>query len=161
MKSVEIKAPQRVGRSASGRNVFLAGSIEMGKAELWHNRVIETFPFNGVTFFNPRREDWGSSWVQDINNPNFYEQVSWELDMLDRADIIFVYFDPTTMSPITLLEVGLFSERVRYSHDKHMIVCCPEGYCRKGNVDIVCQFQGVPVFDNMETALIELKRLLN
>jgi len=158
MKSIEIKSPLR--EMHGGKKVFLAGSIEMGKAELWTHRVTEQFPYD-VVFYNPRRDDWDSSWVQDINNPNFYEQVSWEMDMLDISDVIFMYFDPATKSPISLLELGIYSERCRYAHDMKMIVCCPEGFWRKGNVDIVCRKQGIPVFDNMETAIIELKRLLN
>jgi hypothetical protein len=48
--------------------------------------------------------------------------------------VICVYFDPKGQSPITLLELGLF-------HDKDIIVCCPEGFWRKGNVDVnVCHF---------------------
>jgi len=51
-----------------------------------------------------------------------------------------MYFDSNTKSPITLLELGLFTKV-----DKHLgttqkvVVCCPEGFYRKGNVDIVCE----------------------
>lgn len=161
MKSIEIKPPIRIGSTTKNRKVFLAGSIEMGKADNWQQKVVDEFTHNGVTFFNPRRDDWDESWVQDINNPQFYEQVTWELDMLEDADIVFMYFDPTTYSPISLLELGMFSERIAHQMNKYMIVCCPEGFWRKGNVDIVCQQQGVPIFDNMETAIKALKRLLN
>ena len=116
-------------------SIFLAGSIEMGVAEQWQAKVEKAFADVNCTIFNPRRDDWDSSWVQTKDNPQFREQVEWELSAMTTADIIPVYFDPTTKSPITLLELGLF-------HDK-MIVCCPEGFWRKGNVDIVCEWFNV------------------
>jgi len=126
---------------------FLAGSIEMGKAVDWQTRLEQALdPTANV--FNPRRRDWDSSWKQEITNPQFNEQVTWELDMLERATYIALYFDPPTQSPISLLELGLHAQTGK------LIVCCPTGFWRKGNVDIVCKrynvFQ-VPTLD----ALIE------
>ncbi len=46
-----------------------------------------------------------------------------------------MYFDPDTKSPITLLELGLI---VR-DKPTRLIVYCPEGFYRKGNVDIICR----------------------
>jgi hypothetical protein len=48
-----------------------------------------------------------------------------------------MYFDPNTLSPISLLELGLHAKSGK------LIVCCPEGFYRKGNVDIVCQNFGI------------------
>ena len=44
-----------------------------------------------------------------------------------------MYFDPNTKSPISLLELGLFAKSGK------LIVYCPEGFWRKGNVDVVCK----------------------
>lgn len=44
-----------------------------------------------------------------------------------------MYFDPNTQSPISLLELGL------HARGGKLIVLCPEGFWRKGNVDIVCE----------------------
>ncbi len=57
-------------------SIFLAGSIEMGKAEDWQTQL--TNLLTGVRVFNPRRDDWDPSWTQSITNPNFKEQVEWE-----------------------------------------------------------------------------------
>lgn len=114
-------------------SVFLAGSIEMGKAIDWQTRVTNELSEESVLILNPRRDDWDSSWEQKINNSKFKQQVDWELDALEYADLILMYFDPSTMSPISLLELGLFAETGK------LIVCCPDGFWRKGNVDIVCQ----------------------
>lgn len=45
--------------------------------------------------------------VQEASNPQFRQQVEWELNALSVADLIVFYFDPATRSPITLLELGL------------------------------------------------------
>lgn len=128
----EIKAPNTIVKDEN-LSIFLAGSIEMDKAENWQNKIITYFDDDEITFFNPRRDYWDASWKQEISNPKFKEQVSWELDALDQADVIVMYFDPATKSPISLLELGLFA------NSKKLVVCCPEGFWRKGNVDIVCE----------------------
>lgn len=113
--------------------VFLAGSIEMGVAEKWQDKVVLLLANEDIDIFNPRRDDWDSSWVQSKDNPQFREQVEWELDYAEKADWLFIYFDPKTKSPITLLELGLFATK------NEVILICPEGFWRKGNVDIVAE----------------------
>jgi len=128
-----IKPP---GTIIDGTSVFLAGSIEMGAAEDWQAKVETALSGTDIIVYNPRRDDWDSSWVQSIDNPQFRKQVEWELEALEKASIIALYLAPGTMSPISLLELGLFKS-------KTMVVCCPEGFWRKGNVDIVCKRYGI------------------
>lgn len=135
-------------------SVFLAGSIEMGNAENWQDRAINSLVDCEVDFYNPRRADWDSSWEQNLNSPNFYEQVSWELDMLSAASYIYMYIDPTTKSPISLLELGMFANSGK------MIVCCPEGFYRRGNIEVVCQKFNVPLFTDFDTSLVALRNLI-
>ena len=138
--------------SDKSTKIFLAGSIEMGKAEDWQAMIPELFKDrNDLTFFNPRRDDWDSSWEQKESNPQFNYQVNWELDHLDKADIIFMYFSPETKSPISLLELGLYATSCK------MMVCCPDNFYRKGNVDIVCALYDIPVYNTMEAALGRLR----
>ncbi len=125
--------------------VFLAGSIEMGAAIDWQAQLITALADLPITIFNPRRKDWDSSWKQTADSPQFREQVEWELDHLDRADVIALYLDPATKSPISLLELGLHA-----AVTPGLIVCCPEGFWRKGNVDIVCQRQCVTQVDTLD-----------
>src|ERR1035437_6205106 len=105
MKAIEIQAPNEVIDKPYFKKVFLAGSIEQGKAEDWQKRVIKELADQPIIFLNPRREEWDASWKQEITNPKFKEQVTWELDGLEIADVIIIYFDPTTKSPISLLEL--------------------------------------------------------
>lgn len=119
----------------------------MGKAENWQQRVErELQGFSDITIYNPRRDDWDSSWVQDISDPQFKEQVTWELEHLESANLVVFYFDPTGPAPITLLELGLFG----LTEPGRTIVCCPEGYWRRGNVQIVCDRYKVPLVDNID-----------
>ena len=143
------KAPEQYELS-NRLSIFLAGSIEMGKAEDWQTRVTKELEQFDIDILNPRRNDWDSSWEQKISNPQFYEQVNWELNSLDHADIIVMYLQPGTISPISLLELGL------YKH-KYILVCCPEGFHRKGNVDIVCERYAIPVFETLDGLIAELE----
>lgn len=141
---VEIQAPNSTaGRT---RRVFLAGSIEMGRADEWQKRFMDATKDMQYTALNPRRSDWDSTWKQSIDNPLFKEQVDWELDGIKEADLVVFYFDQATYSPITLMELGYVAARNWQS----AIVCCPKEFWRKGNVDILCQREGITVVTTLE-----------
>lgn len=152
-----LKAPDRMPVGDDYIKLFLAGSIEMGKAEDWQTEVTRMIREEfidtdiDVCIFNPRRDDWDSSWVQSIDNPQFNEQVNWELDKLGESDIILLYFDPKTQSPISLLELGMFANK-----RQNMVVCCPEGFWRKGNVEIVCERNKCSLYTNKEDWFSEI-----
>ncbi len=139
----EIKAPQKYEKQEGEISVFLAGSIEMGTAIDWRSEITRRLAgVENLLIVNPRRDEWDSSWIQSIDNPQFREQVEWELESQENADIIVFYFVPGTKSPITLLELGLFI-------DKNIIICCPKGFWRKGNVDIVCKRHGAKTIETL------------
>ena len=66
-----------------------------------------------------------------------------------------MWFDPKTKSPISLLELGLFADKYK------LIVYCPEGFWRKGNVDIVCKRYNVTQVNSLDELITEIKRLVN
>lgn len=135
-------------------SVFLAGSIDQGAAPRWDLEVIESLSDVECVVFNPRRKDWDKSWIQSIDNPKFREQVEWELCNLEQANLIALCFTKESKAPISFLEMGLHISEGR------MIVHCPEGFYRKGNVDIVCARYGVPVLQDFEDFKREVKRRL-
>jgi hypothetical protein len=135
--------------------IFLAGSIEMGAAEDWQVRIEKFLEDQNVTIYNPRRDDWDSSWTQEESNPQFNYQVNWEISKLIDSDVIFMYLSPKTKSPISLLELGMFSR------EQKMIVCCPDGFWRKGNVEVVCTRFKIPMFDDFDKALGSLLSTVN
>ena len=135
-------------------SVFLAGSIEMGTATDWQSIVIEQIDQPQVTILNPRRTAWDASWEQSIANPDFAEQVNWELAGLERADVIAMYLDPATKAPVSLLELGL------YASSGKLIVCCPDGFWRKGNVDIVCQRYSIAQVASLQELIDKIRSRL-
>jgi len=137
--------------------VFQAGSIEMGKAEQWQERMANEFKDDAVTFINPRRDDWDASWVQSINDPQFNAQVTWELTGLELADIVVFYFDPDTKSPITLMELGYVAGMKMESGERDILVCCPDGFWRKGNVEMICSNVYIPLFNTFDELVKKLK----
>ena len=139
-----FKSPNRDYTSDKTPNkIFLAGSIEMGNAIDWQAQLEKDLSGFNVRLLNPRRDDWDSSWKQEETNKPFKEQVLWELDALEAANMIVFFFDPDTVSPITLLELGLHAGRSK-GIKTNIVVCCPAGYFRKGNLDITTQYFKVP-----------------
>jgi hypothetical protein len=147
-----IYAPTKYDYDFNKKYVFIAGSIEMGTAEDWQSEVIKQFEHTNFVILNPRRLDWDSSWEQTKDNPKFREQVMWELASLERADHILLYFSPGTKSPISLLELGLFQL------SRKLIVVCPEGFWRKGNVDLVCERYSIVQEETLNEAVNLIKR---
>ena len=131
-------------RSRSKKSVFLAGSIEMGKAEDWQKTLGEWLNVRNYNSFNPRRKDWDSSWIQSHKDPHFSQQVRWELNSLSKANYIVLYLDPNTISPISLLELGL------HAHSGKLYVICPDGYLRKCIVEVVCELYDIPLYNTLE-----------
>lgn len=138
---IEFKPPTSPHFSPS---IFLAGTIDDGNSADWQFEFKEATKNLDCILFNPRRDDWDQSWDQCITNSTFREQVTWELDHLDKADLIIIYFAPGSQSPISLLELGL------YASSKKLRVVCPSGFWRKGNVDIVCERYNIPRYETIE-----------
>jgi len=150
-----IKPPTAIPELSNSRCVFLAGSIDMGAAIDWQARVEQALADDAeVVVLNPRREEWDASWEQSIDNEQFRGQVEWELNGLEQSDVIACYFAPGSQSPITLLELGLHARGGR------LIVACPDGFWRKGNVDIVCRRYGIDQVAGLDELIVEVcKRL--
>lgn len=148
-------APDDVHVSNSDTSIFMAGSIEMGKAEDWQTKLFKMTEHLPIHYLNPRRHEWDPTWEQCITNNEFVTQVEWELDNLMKADYQIFYFDPNTSSPITLMELGLAACSINV-----IAVCCPPGYFRKGNVDIVCRMYGIPVVETLEELAQSIKKVI-
>jgi hypothetical protein len=146
-----LKAPEPYIQDES-MSIFLGGSIDMGAAENWQERLIKDLSvYEDLVILNPRRDDWDSSWVQDPTpGTQFHEQVAWELDCQEQADLNVYYFTADSKAPITLLELGLFN-------DDNVVVCCPKEFYRYGNVKMVCDRYNIIMVETYED-LIQLIR---
>jgi hypothetical protein len=149
-----LKPPAPPALDGRTPSVFLSGSIEMGRAVDWQEQVVRALQDLDVVVLNPRRDEWDSSWEQSIDNPSFREQVEWELAGLERASVVACYFAPDTRAPVTLLELGLCARGGR------LVVCCPEGYWRRGNVEVVCRRYGVLFVPTLAELTAEVRRRL-
>lgn len=105
-------------------SVFLAGTIEMGNSIDWQSNVEKALVDYDVTLFNPRRV------IPPSNKADIDYQIRWELSHLEKCDIIFMYLAPNTISPISLLELGLF-----LNTPKRMIIVADPEYSRFQNVE--------------------------
>ena len=146
-----LKPPAPLSLKVGIPAIFLAGSIEQGTAADWQSEVMKALADREVILLSPRRDHWDPTWRQSKDEPHFRGQVEWELEGQERADKIIMYFDPATKSPITLLELGLFAQSGK------LIVCCPDGFWRKGNVEIVCERYGIPIVDTLRDLTEYLK----
>lgn len=149
---IEFKAPKE--NTSKLYSIFLAGAIDMGVADDWQKEVKDELKDFDVVLLNPRRDDWDKSWEQTKENKEFSEQVNWELDNLEKCRLIFVCYTKTCKAPITMLELGL------HAKSKKIIVCCPKEFYRYGNVDIVCERNGIPLYNDFAEAMKALKKKL-
>lgn len=136
--------------------VFTAGSIELGKAIDWQPLMATLLSPLPITVCNPRRPnfEWDPTISQQAKDEKLREQIEWELDALEQADVILFFFDVDTNSPVTLLELGLWAPSGK------AVVCCGQQYHRSGNVDIVCERYGVPRVETLKDLVPKVKEML-
>jgi hypothetical protein len=141
----ELKPPDNLSkRDFSKKYVFLGGSIEQGKANNWQADMSQFFLNFGHGTFNPRRDDWDPNLEQKSENPVFSQQVLWELMALKISNEVVMYFEPGTVSPISIMEFG------KYVDSGKMYVICPEGFWRQANIEKTAEFYNCPLFDNFD-----------
>ncbi|KAJ8128550.1 hypothetical protein O1611_g5086 [Lasiodiplodia mahajangana] len=138
-----IKAPSREAPHGA-KKMFLAGTTNPTGDGDWRASLSESLADQPLTIYNPLRPDWDSTWREDISFGPYREQVGWELEMQEAADIIVVYFHPATQAPISLLELGLCARTGK------AIVVCPEGFWKRGNVQIVCERYNVEMVEDVD-----------
>ncbi|KAF2818161.1 hypothetical protein CC86DRAFT_239237, partial [Ophiobolus disseminans] len=135
-------------------SLFTAGSIEMGAAVPWQNRLIEHLKHLPITISNPRKDSWDPKVDVKSHDVKFKMQVEWELEALKRATVICFFYDVDTISPVTLMELGL------WANSGKVIVCCGGKYWRSGNVDIVCDRYNIPRVDSFEMLIPAVEEFL-
>ncbi|KAH7116761.1 hypothetical protein B0J11DRAFT_494169 [Dendryphion nanum] len=136
-------------------SVILYGSIESNKAGRWQTQLSLSLSDLPVAILNPLRDDWDSSWIEDISFPKFKEQVEWEMNHATVADVIVFYFAPGTLTPITLLELGM------YAGTGKAVICCPPGFYKRGNVQMISLRYGIPLFETLDGLKKEVRERLH
>ena len=123
-------------------SVILYGAIQAEPA--WQTSLASSLSDLPVDILDPRRDDWDSTWVEDIEFPKFKEQVEWEMDHAKVADVIVFNFPADAVTPIALLELGM------YAGSGKVVVCCSKGFYKRGNVQIVCLRYGIEMFETLD-----------
>ena len=125
-------------------SIFLAGTTsKVGTAD-WRETLTTFLSSVSVTIYNPYRPDWDNTWREDRDFGPFRQQVEWELTKQEEADVVIVYFHPATQAPISLLELG-----ISLRAPGKVVVVCPEGYWKRGNVQIVCERYGIEMVEDV------------
>jgi hypothetical protein len=153
---VEFHPPHPPEFGGLRASVFSAGSIEMGKAREWQREFVCALKDLEVAVLNPRRPDWDPTWKQRMENPEFKAQVDWEMYWLEHVDVIALYLQADTVSPISLLELGVHAER---SPGK-VVICCEEGFGKLGNVEIVAARYNLFLVNEFDEMVAEVRARL-
>lgn len=135
----EIAYLNREGRGAL--KIFLAGTIGGGKnSEIthevnWQKDIISyikyEYPNVNLIIFNPRRDNWPE---KGGDKQNIDYQIQWELEHMEKADVIIMNILEDSLSPITLMEMGLWAGK----NPNKLKVYCPNNFWRFDNVDNLC-----------------------
>lgn len=129
-------------------DVFLGGGIS--NCPDWQSEVIRLLADTPGVALNPRRT---GEFTEDIAD----EQITWEYYALRSVDTVFFWFPKETLCPITLLELGVFTQRP----NTHLIVGTHPDYARR--FDVIKQLElarpEVKVQDNIEDLVAEYLRL--
>ena len=123
-----IEAPERY--YTGDVSLFLAGGIT--NCPNWQQEMRALLKDLDIVVFNPRREDF------PIGDPNAtFEQIKWEFEFLDRADMILFWFSRGSLNPIVLFEYGkwLMNTRNKENYKPIFVGIDPE-YKRKQDVEI-------------------------
>ena len=135
-------------------SIFLAGTIDNGNSKNWQTELIKDLEKIDnklnyeLTVYNPRRSNWDPNATKQL----LEEQIRWEQDKLDIADLIVMNLADDSKSPISLLELGL------YAKSEKIIVFCSKNFYRYDNVRLTCEKYNIPLFDNL-TALELIKHI--
>jgi len=134
MKSVTSPMPL-----PSRADIFLAGGIS--NCPDWQAEVEEILKETSGVLINPRRT---TVFVEE----DAAEQIEWEYEALRKVDTVLFWFPMETLCPITLLELGVFTQRT----DVQLIVGTHPEYARR--FDVIKQLQlarpEVEVTDNID-----------
>ena len=158
---IEYKPPVRPDYLDSTKfTIFLGGSIDMGRAENWQERLATDLSDydSDLILLNPRRTDWDPTWPQDPTpGTNFNLQVSWEFLYQDQSDLNLYYFGDDSAAPISFLELGSYGT----DSPKDTVVRCSPKFYRYGNVHLFCEKHGITLTHTYEECLTELRKRID
>lgn len=111
------------------------------------------FSFGDLIIYNPRREHWN----ENASEEDVEQQIRWEQEHLDDADLIIMYLQENSKSPISLLELGLYGPQGK------MIVFCSKKFYRYSNVKLTCEKYNIDLVSRLNLQLVahEIENIYN
>jgi hypothetical protein len=140
---MEYIAPDQIKIDQNKLKVFLGGSIDNGSTIDWQSQVAKQLTSLDIDVYNPRCKNWN----KDASENELEEQIKWELDAQEKATIRLYYFVDGSLSPITLLELGLFGSK------QYTFVCCSPKFWRYTNIQITCSYLKIPLFTTLDEVI--------
>lgn len=141
-----ITAPERLPEKG---DLFLAGGIS--NCPDWQKDLLEGLEPTNWTVFNPRRGLYLADAVAE-------QQIKWEYDALRLVHTVSFWFPQETLCPITLYELGVFSQR----SDTRVLVGTHPEYARR--LDVVEQLRWarpeIKVVDSLDALQEQLLSLI-
>lgn len=122
--------------------IFLAGNLQ----SKWREEVIDLLSEQDldIVVLDPQVDDWDDRiGNEEADNPAFVAQTDWEHMGLIMADVEVFFFDEKSVSPITLVEFGLYKT-------KESIIHLTEGYEKAGYLRYVSRRFGLPVVSSVK-----------
>lgn len=143
---MHFTSEQKIPKKEEGRNyIFLAGSIDYMLPSIWREKVIEKSDDKNI-FFDPTNKDY-----QQLNEKEMIDHIEWELNAMSLADKILLNFLPASLSPISLVEFGL------YVSSKKLIVICPKGFYQSRYIHKLCKEYNATCYFDLNKAIKELQ----
>lgn len=132
--AIEIVAPNSYPESKF--KVFLAGAIDMGAAIDWQSWVVQQFADDDIAILNPRRPEFTPDTLD--------EQIKWELQALEDATMILLWFPKDAKAPISFFEAGL------WWHDHKLIVGAEYGFYRRRNLELTSEWHERSLYSELD-----------
>ena len=149
--NITVITPETTEESSNtSKSVFLAGTIDNGDSLNWQDKTITELMNLGIEnleIYNPRREHWN----QNPSKEEMENQIVWEQEHLDKADIIAMVLLDDSKSPISLLELGL------YAKTEKLIVFCTPSFYRWDNVRLTCDKYKIELIQDLNPLIIANK----
>lgn len=138
-KNKVFMAPDKDNEKSDDLKIFLAGTIDDGESVNWQKQIcqklLKSDEVTNVRIYNPRRDDWDKK----AGHNEIIRQIEWELEHMNKADIILMNILGDSKSPISLMEIGL------HAHEDKLFVFCPKNFYRFDNVKVVCEKYNIPL----------------
>lgn len=147
-----VEAPERYYTGEV--SLFLAGGIT--NCIDWQKEMVELLKDLDIVIFNPRRKDF------PIGDPDAtFEQIKWEFEFLNRADMILFWFSRGSLNPIVLFEYGkwLMNTRNKLNY-KPIFVGIDPKYERKQDVELQTRFEDLHIRSRIQYSLEDLAKYI-